>query len=73
MWVPYEPVLSECERLAQVVDRAGERGEVEDDVDGLVDLDVPDHVVVQERERVVADVFEVLEELVSRLSTQITR
>ena len=34
---------------------------MEDDVDRLVDLDVLDHVVVHERERVVADVLDVRE------------
>ena len=47
------------QRLPQVVDGACERRQVEDDVHGLVDLDVLDHVVVHERERVVADVLEV--------------
>jgi len=46
-------------RLAQIVDRARERSEVEDVVDGLVDLDVLDHVVVHEGERVVPQVLEV--------------
>ena len=49
------------QRLAQVVDRARQRGEVEDEVDRLVDLDVLDHVVVDEREVVVADVLDVRE------------
>ena len=32
---------------------------MEDEVDGLVDLDVLHHVVIQERERVVANVLDV--------------
>ncbi len=34
---------------------------MEDEVDGLLDLDVLDHVVVHERERVVADVLDISE------------
>jgi hypothetical protein len=49
------------QRLPQVVDRARERREVEDDVDGLVEIDVLDEVVVDEGEGVVTDVLEVLE------------
>ena len=51
--------LERVQRLAQVVDGAGERCQVVDDVDRLVDVDVLDHVVVDERERVVANVLEV--------------
>jgi hypothetical protein len=47
---------------------------VVDDVDGLVDLDVLDGVVVTELElRPAADVRDVLETAGSRLSMQITR
>jgi hypothetical protein len=49
------------QRLAQVVDRAREGGEVEHEVDRLVDVDPLDHVVVHERESVVPDVLEVRE------------
>jgi hypothetical protein len=49
------------QRLAQIVDRAGERREVEYVVDGTFDLDVLDDVVVDEQEVVAADVLEVLE------------
>jgi hypothetical protein len=45
----------------QVVDRAGQRGEVVDDVDRLLELEVLDHVVVQEDEVVVPDVLDVPE------------
>ena len=53
--------LERVQRHAQVVDRARERGEVVDVVDGLVDGDRVDHVVIHERERVVAQVLDVLE------------
>jgi len=46
--------LQRVQRLAQVVDRARERRQVVDDVDGLVDLHVLGHVVVDKQERVVA-------------------
>ena len=46
--------LQRRERRAQVVDRARQGGEVEDEVDRLVDLDRLDDVVVEERELVVA-------------------
>ena len=49
------------ERRPQVVDGARERGEMEDVVDGLVEPDRLDHVVVDERERVVALVGDVLQ------------
>jgi hypothetical protein len=49
------------ERLAQIVDRACERRQVVDGVHRLVDLQVLDHVVVDEQESVVAQVLEVLE------------
>jgi hypothetical protein len=47
------------QRLAQVVDRAGERRQVIDGVDRLLDLEVVDHVVVDEDEVVRADVLDV--------------
>ena len=47
--------------MPQVVDRARERSEVVDEVDGLVDLDRLDHVAVHERERIVPQVVDVLE------------
>ena len=54
--------LERVQRQPQVVDRARDRGEVVDDVDGLVDLDVLDGVVVSELElRPAADVRDVLE------------
>ena len=53
--------LQRVQRQAQVVDRAGRRGEVEDEVHGLGKLDVRGHVVVHERERVIADVLDVRE------------
>src|SRR5205814_5680814 len=46
---------------AHVIDRARKRGEMEDVVDRLVDLDRLGHVVVEERERLVAQVRDVLE------------
>ncbi len=49
------------ERHAQVVDRAGQRGEVVDEVDRLLAHDRLDHVVVEEGERIVAEVVDVLE------------
>jgi hypothetical protein len=49
------------QRLAQIVDRAGEGGQVKHEVDGLVDVDPIHHVVVDEREPVVPDVLEVRE------------
>ena len=49
------------QRHAQVVDRAGERCEVVDEVDGLLGRDRLDHVVVHEGERVVPQVLDVLE------------
>jgi hypothetical protein len=49
------------QRLAQVVDRAGQRREVVDDVHRLVDFQMEDHVVVDEHERVVPKVLEVLQ------------
>src|SRR6266542_4355568 len=53
--------LQRVQRLAEVVDRAGERRQVVDDVHGLVDLQVLDHVVVDEAEGIIAQVLEVLE------------
>src|SRR5919197_314139 len=53
--------LERVERHAQVVDRAGEGGQVEDDVQRLLDLDVLDDVVIDEDEVVVADVLDVAE------------
>jgi hypothetical protein len=47
------------EREPHVVDRARERGEVVDEVERLVDRDRLAHVVVQERERVVAQALDV--------------
>jgi hypothetical protein len=47
------------ERQPQVVDRARERCEVVDEVDRPRDLDLLGDVVVQERERLVADVLDV--------------
>ena len=49
------------ERHAQVVHRARERGEVVHEVDGLVAGDRRDDVVVDERERLVAQVVDVLQ------------
>ena len=59
--MPYEPTLSECERHAEVVLRARERGEVVDEVERLVDEERLRDVVVDEPERVVADVLDVRE------------
>jgi hypothetical protein len=56
---PVRADLQRVERLPQVVDRARERGQVVDDVDRLVDLEVLDHVVVAEDEVLVADVLDV--------------
>ena len=53
--------LERVQRHAQVVDRARERGEVVDEVDGLGDLDVLGDVVVEERERVAPKVLDVRE------------
>ena len=61
MVCPVGAGLERVERLAQVVDRASQRGEVEDIVDRLVDLDALDHVVVHECERVVPEMLEVRE------------
>ena len=58
---PVRAGLERVQRHAQVVDRARERGEVVDEVDGLVDRDRVDHVVIQEREGIVAQVLDVLE------------
>src|SRR5215204_6234293 len=49
------------QRYAHVADAARERGEVENEVDRLVDLEVVDHVVVDEDEFVAADVLDVRE------------
>ena len=51
--------LQRVQRHAHVVDRARERGEVVDEVDGLVDLELLGHVVVQEEELVAAQVVDV--------------
>src|SRR5215208_7362207 len=53
--------LERVQRLPQVVDRARERRQVIDGVHRLVELQVLGHVVVQEHERVVAQVLEVLQ------------
>ena len=53
--------LERVERHAQVVHRARERGEVVHEVDGLVARDRRDDVVVDERERLVAQVVDVLQ------------
>ena len=53
--------MSERERHPEVVVRARERGEVEDEVDRLVDEDRLGHVVRDEAERVVLDVLDVRE------------
>jgi len=58
---PVRARLQRQQGLAHVVDRARKRGEVVDEVDGLVDLQVLDHVVVAEDELVVAQVRDVLE------------
>ena len=46
---------------------------MEDEVDRLVDLEMPRQVVMDEDEAVASQVLDVLERPVSRLSTQITR
>ena len=61
MMRPVRAGLQRVERQAQVVDGARERGEVVDDVHRLVAHDRLDHVVVDELERVVAQVVDVLE------------
>ena len=53
--------LQRVQRHAQVVDRAGERREVVHEVDRLVAGDRLDDVVVDELERLVAQVVDVLE------------
>ena len=58
---PVRADLQRVQRLPHVVDRARERGQVEDEVDRLVDRDVLGDVVVQEEELVAAEVLEVLE------------
>ena len=58
---PVRADLQRVQRLAEVVDRARERGQVEDEVDRPVDRDLLRDVVVQEEEVVAADVLEVLE------------
>ena len=58
---PVRAGLQRVQRHPQVVDRARERGEVVHEVDRLVDPDLLDHVVIHERERVVAQVIDVLE------------
>src|SRR3712207_7264866 len=54
-------LLEGVQRQAQVVDRAGRRGQVEDVVDRLVELQVLRHVVLEEREVPGPDVLDVLE------------
>ena len=56
---PVRADLQRVQRHPQVVDGAGERGEVVDEVDRLVDLQVLGQVVVQEDEVVVPDVLDV--------------
>jgi hypothetical protein len=51
--------LQRVQRHPQVVDRARERGEVVDEVDGLVDLEMLGQVVVAEDEVVAPDVRDV--------------
>ena len=63
--------LQRRERRAQVVDGARQRGEVEDEVDLLVEVDRLDHVVVDEREVVSRRWAMFSSDPVSRLSTQI--
>ncbi len=46
---------------SRIVDRAGRAGQVEDEIDVLVELDVVGHVVIEEDEAVVADVLDVLQ------------
>ena len=53
--------LERVQRQPQVVDRAGRRGEVVDEVDVLGDVDVLDDVDVAEVEGRVADVLDVLQ------------
>ncbi len=53
--------LQRLERQAQVVDRAGGAREVEDEVDRLVDLEMPRQIVVQEDKALAAEVLDVLE------------
>ena len=53
--------LERVQRQPQVVDGAGRAGEVEDEVDRLVDVDVLAHVDGAELEAVVAQVLDVLE------------
>src|SRR4051812_40796258 len=53
--------LERVERQPRVVDRAGRRCEVVDEVDGLLDIDRLDDVLVREDEVLVADVVDVLE------------
>ena len=55
------PHLERREREAEVVDRARRGGEVEHRVDGLLDRDELDAVVVPEVERVAAQALDVLE------------
>ncbi len=53
--------LERVQRHAQVVDRARERREVVDEVDGLGDLDVLCDVVIEEGKRVAPQVLDVRE------------
>ena len=70
---PVRADLQRLQRQPQVVDRARGAREVVDEVDPLGDLDVPRQVLQDEGERVVAQVLDVRERPVSRLSRQITR
>jgi hypothetical protein len=53
--------LQRVQRHPHVVDGARERGEMEDEVDRLLDGEVLDHVVVHVAERVVAEMLDVRE------------
>ena len=61
MMRPVGADFQRMERHAQVVDRARERGEVVDEVDLPVDVDVLGHVVVEELEALAAQVRDVLQ------------
>ncbi len=58
---PLRSDLERLERQAKVVDRARRACEVKDEVDGLVDPDPVDDVLVDEGEGPVAKVLDVLE------------
>src|SRR5204863_8466045 len=53
--------LESLQRQTRVVDRACRARQVEDEIDRLCDLDMSGDVVIQERERVAAEVLHVLE------------